>query len=61
MLLKYIRLYSRLVIQSSFLAKCLGERIRDRDRVRVRVRAWEWTCFFFSCSFLVLHALVLNN
>ena len=45
MLLKYIRLYSRLVVQSSFLAKCLEERVRDR--VRARVKAREWTCFFF--------------
>ena len=41
--LMYIRLYRRLIVQSSFLAKWLGERFR------VRVRARE--CPFFVLSF----------
>ena len=36
MTLKHIRLYNRLVVQSSFLAKWLGERVRARG----------WTFFF---------------
>ena len=54
MALKYIRLYIRLVVRSSFLAKWLGE--------KVRVRAKEWLgerapSIFFLLSFLVfLHA-----
>ena len=49
MVLKYIRLYSGMVIQSRFLAKWLGERVRVRVRVRVkfRARAREWTRFLF--------------
>ena len=45
MALKHIRLYSRLVVQSSFLAKWLGERVRAR----------EWTFFlavFYKMRFL---------
>ena len=55
MVLKYIRLYSRLLFRSSFLAKWLGE------RVRAKLGPGNGLAFFFSSFFCLSYVLLMKG